>query len=122
MHAEILQNEPGSCPKCGMALEPSTVTVEEDEDPELRNMTRRCWVSVTLASPLFLISMADFIPGQPLARLIPPRVQPWIGLILVTPVVLWCGWPFLVRGWRSIITQNLNRSAVLTFGPPTTMN
>jgi Cu+-exporting ATPase len=107
MHPEVIQDHPGACPKCGMALEPRTVSVEE-KNPELEDMSRRFWISVILSAPVFLISMtADLLPGL-LPQGLSMRAIQWIEFALATPVVLWCGWPFLVRGWKSVITWNLN--------------
>ena len=115
MHPQIVRDEPGSCPICGMALEPVTVTLEgEEEDPELRDMTRRFWVSVALTIPLFILAMAHLVPA--VAHLINPRVRVWIELSLATPVVLWGGWPFFVRGWNSVRTLNLNMFTLIAIG------
>ncbi len=117
MHPEVVQDHPGSCPKCGMELEPMTPEAEgEEEDTELRSMTRRFWVSVALSVPLLVIVAASYIPGRPLSAVIGPRVQPWVELILATPVVLWCGWPLLVRGYRSVVTFNLNMFTLIALG------
>ena len=89
MHPEIVSDQPGSCPICGMALEPTKVALTDEENPELVDMRRRFWVSVTLAVPVFLLGMSDLLPGISL-----PRGLSWIQLILTSPVVLWCGWPF----------------------------
>ena len=115
MHPQIVRDEPGSCPICGMALEPVTVTPEgEEEDPELRNMTRRFWVGVALTVPLVVLAMAHRIPA--LAHLVNPRLRVWIELALATPVVLWGGWPFFVRGWNSVRTWNLNMFTLIALG------
>lgn len=98
MHPEIVQDEPGSCPKCGMALEPRTVTLEEEENPELKDMTRRFWISVLLTVPLVMVVMGKMIPGVSFAWLGSPRALGWLELLLATPVVLWGGCPFFVRG------------------------
>jgi Cu+-exporting ATPase len=103
MHPEVRQMGPGSCPKCGMALEPVTISAHEEENPELRDMTRRFWVSVILTIPVLFAGMADFIPGHPLEQLASARVWTWFELIVGTPVVLWGGWPFFVRGWQSLV-------------------
>src|SRR2546427_592956 len=108
MHPEIVRDQPGTCPICGMALEPRTVSLEAEENPELIDMTRRFWISVALTAPLFLIGMSDFLPGRPLERVISTQVSGWIELVLATPVVLWGGWPFFQRAWQSIVTRNLN--------------
>ena len=117
MHPQIVQDKPGDCPICGMALEPRTITLEaEGEDPELRSMTRRFWVSLILTIPLVVIAMGHMVPGLRWAGHIPPRLQPWIELALATPVVLWGGWPFFVRGWRSVATWNLNMFTLIAIG------
>jgi Cu+-exporting ATPase len=116
MHPEIVRPGPGSCPTCGMALEPRTVAVEQEEDTELKNMTRRFWVSAVLTGPILLSAMGHLIPGLELERL--ASRSAWIGLelVLATPVVLWGGWPFFVRGWRSIVTRNLNMFTLIGLG------
>jgi P-type Cu+ transporter len=117
MHPEIVRGEPGSCPICGMALEPRTVTAEEEKNPELLDMNRRFWICSALTVPLVLMAMSDMAPFlSPLARLAPPRTWQWIEWILATPVVLWGGWPFFVRGWRSIVTRNLNMFTLIGLG------
>jgi len=116
MHPEIVQDGPGSCPKCGMALEPSTVTVDAGPEPELIDMTRRFWGSAALALPVLLLAMvADLAPGWLPAGLSMRAIQ-WIELVLATPVVLWGGWPLLVRGWRSVATWNLNMFTLIGLG------
>jgi Cu+-exporting ATPase len=116
MHPQIVRDAPGSCPICGMALEPMTVTMEEPENEELRDMTRRFWVSVALAIPTLMIGMADFIPGRPLDRVLTPSIAVWVQLVLATPVVLWGGWPFFVRGWQSIVNRSLNMFTLIGLG------
>jgi len=115
MHPEIVRDRPGNCPKCGMALEPRTVTVE-DRNEELVDMRRRFWVSAALALPLFILAMvADLVPAWLPQRVSTHAVQ-WIQLTLATPVVLWGGWPFFVRGWRSLVTWNLNMFTLIGLG------
>ena len=114
MHPEVRQNEPGACPICGMALEPRIVTGVEEADPELRDMTRRFWASLALTIPLLIIAMTPHLPGG--FGWIPPAAQTWIELLLATPVVLWGGWPFFVRGWRSIVTMHLNMFTLIAVG------
>ena len=115
MHPEVTQDHPGNCPKCGMALEPRTVTVEE-ESPELIDMTRRFWISTALAVPVFLIVMTgDLLPSL-LPQWISLRVVQWISFILSTPVVLWGGWHFFIRGWQSVRTWNLNMFTLISLG------
>ena len=115
MHPEIVRAEPGSCPICGMALEPRTVTVEED-NPELRNMTRRFWISLTLTAPLLAIAMASML--WPHAFMASPWNWglPWLELLLATPVVLWCGWPFFQRGWASLVNRSTNMFTLIAIG------
>ena len=117
MHPEIVRDKPGNCPICGMALEPRTVTsAEEQEDPELRDMTRRFWVSVALSVPLFLIAMAPHLGWNLFEGIASSRTLRWIELILATPVVLWCGWPFFVRGWYSLVHRSLNMFTLIALG------
>src|SRR5579863_1539702 len=117
MHPEIVRDAPGSCPICGMALEPRTVSVEEEQNPELAGMTRRFWVCVALTIPILIVAMADLVPGlSALAQFASPRVWQWLEFILATPVVLWGGWPFFVRGARSLVTRNLNMFTLIGLG------
>ncbi|HSF85964.1 MAG TPA: heavy metal translocating P-type ATPase [Acidimicrobiia bacterium] len=117
MHPEIVRGEPGSCPICGMALEPRTVTMDEEENPELTDMRRRFWVSAVLTLPVFAIAMSEMLPsGGPIAGAIPQPLLTWIQLALATPVVLWGGWPFFVRGWRSVVTRHLNMFTLIGIG------
>src|SRR5579863_4947710 len=116
MHPQIVRPEPGSCPICGMALEPRVATAEEQENPELTSMTRRFWVSVALTTPILLAAMGAYLPGAPLEKLISVRALTWVELILATPVVLWGGWPFFVRGWQSIINRSLNMFTLIGLG------
>jgi len=116
MDPEIVRDEPGACPICGMALEPMTPVGEEPaENEELRDMTRRFVVSAVLSLPLVIGAMAEMIPGAPLGGL-HGLAMGWGGLVLATPVVLWGGWPFLVRGWRSVVTRNLNMFTLIALG------
>ena len=115
MHPEIVQDEPGSCPKCGMALEPRTIEIEEKNE-ELIDMSRRFWISVVLALPVFLLAMvADMAPALLPAGLTMKTAQ-WVQFVFATPVVLWCGWPFFVRGWQSVKTWNLNMFTLIGIG------
>jgi Cu+-exporting ATPase len=116
MHPEIEQEGPGQCPICGMDLEPKFVqAAEEEEDPELRSMTRRFWVSAGLSIPLLIMAMAPML-GIELHRWIRPQLNNWLQLALATPVVLWGGWPFFVRGWRSIVNRSLNMFTLIAIG------
>lgn len=116
MHPEIVQDQPGDCPKCGMALEPRTVTLEEEENPELKDMTRRFWIGAVLTIPLVIIAMGEFIPGVSFTGLGSPRAMGWLELTLATPVVLWGGWPFFVRGWQSLVNRSLNMFTLIGLG------
>ena len=116
MHPQIVRSGPGSCPICGMALEPRVVSVQEEENPELTSMRRRFWVGVALTVPILLAAMSEILPGAALAKLISPRALVWFELVLATPVVLWGGWPFFVRGWQSIVNRSLNMFTLIGLG------
>jgi len=121
MHSEIVRPGPGSCPICGMALEPRTVTATEEDNPELRDMTRRFWISLLLTFPLLAIAMADMLPGMPVEQALPKGWLPWVNLawielFLATPVVLWGGWPFFQRGWASIVNRSTNMFTLIAMG------
>ena len=116
MHPEIVRSGPGTCPICGMSLEPRTVTAADEENPELRDMTRRFSVSVVLTLPLLAAAMADMLPGMPVERALPHEGLPWIELLLATPVVVWAGWPFLERGWASIVNRSMNMFTLIAMG------
>jgi len=116
MHPEVRQDHPGDCPICGMALEPVTVSAEPEDNPELRDMTRRFWVAAVLTIPTVILAMGGLIPGVALEALIPHSVGMWAELALATPVVLWSGWPFLVRGYRSVRTWHLNMFTLIGLG------
>ena len=116
MHPEIRQVGPGSCPICGMALEPETVSLDEGPDPELIDMSRRFRWSAVLTVPLFLHAMGEMVPGLGILRLLDPAWGQWLQAALATPVVLWGGWPFMVRAWQSIGTRNLNMFTLIGFG------
>ena len=107
MHPEVIQIGPGTCPICGMALEPKEIRTGDTENPELADMQRRFWISLALSSPLLVISMAS---------LGPPAMRTWIALALSTPVVLWAGWPFFGRAWQSLVTRNLNMFTLIGLG------
>jgi len=115
MHPEVVQEEPGVCPKCGMALEERTVAAKED-NPELDDMTRRFWIGVALAVPVFVVAMA----GDMWKGLVPQMISfthlQWIEFLLATPVVLWCGWPFFQRGWSSVVSWHLNMFTLIALG------
>ncbi|MDZ7265930.1 MAG: heavy metal translocating P-type ATPase [candidate division KSB1 bacterium] len=114
MHPEIEQGHPGECPICGMALEPKTVSRDtEEENAELRDMTRRFWIGAALTLPVFLLAMAHMIPAL---NVVPENISRRLQFILTTPVVLWAGWPFFKRGWRSIKTMHLNMFTLIAIG------
>jgi Cu+-exporting ATPase len=119
MHPEVVRPEPGSCPICGMALEPRTVTLEEEANLELLDMTRRFWISLALTAPVFLLAMSEMIPGQPVQHALPGRLLTWIQLALATVVVLWGGWPFFERGWQSMVHRRLNMFTLIAIGTGT---
>jgi P-type Cu+ transporter len=116
MHPQIVRAKPGSCPICGMALEPMVPAVGDAANPELRDMTRRFWVGVALSLPLLAVTMADHVVKPALDALIAPRSAVWVQLILATPVVLWGGWPFFRRGWASLVSRRLNMFTLIALG------
>jgi Cu+-exporting ATPase len=116
MHPEVVQIGPGSCPECGMDLEPKEVTADEEESPELKAMTRRFWICLALTLPVFVIAMSHAIPGVTLHQVLSKNAQNWVQLVLATPVVLWGGWPFFVRGYKSILTWRLNMFTLIAIG------
>ncbi|NCC50490.1 MAG: heavy metal translocating P-type ATPase [Spartobacteria bacterium] len=118
MHPEVEQKGPGDCPKCGMDLEPRDAQPEED-DSELRMMTRRFYVSLALGLPVIVLAMGGMIPGLPVKEWVPQTVSKWIQLVLSTPVVLWGGAIFFKRAWRSIVTWNLNMFTLIGIGTGT---
>jgi len=116
MHPEIVRDGPGSCPICGMALEPMTASLDDEENPELIDMTRRFWICLVLTLPVFFLAMSEMIPGQPLQHAFSLRAINWIQFILATPVVLWGGWPFFERGWASIVNRSPNMFTLISIG------
>ncbi len=116
MHPQIVRDGPGNCPICGMALEPRTVTLEEKENPELTDMTRRFRVSAFLAVPLVVIGMGHLLPGDPIGHLIPHGARNFVELVLATPVVLWGGLPFFVRAWQSLRNRSPNMFTLIGLG------
>jgi Cu+-exporting ATPase len=115
MHPQIVRAGPGSCPICGMALEPLTVTADT-ANPELAAMTRRLWVGAVLTLPLLAVMISDVLPGHPLQQLLQGPLLGWLELALATPVVLWGGWPFLERGWASVVHRSLNMFTLISIG------
>jgi Cu+-exporting ATPase len=116
MHPEIVRSAPGSCPICGMALEPRTVSLGEEDNHELKDMTRRFWVSAALSAPLLIVTMGDMLPGQPLSALLSPRGRTFFELALATPVGTWAAWPFYVRAVRSVTGRSLNMFTLIGLG------
>src|SRR5688500_15392180 len=116
MHPEIVQDHPGACPKCGMALEPMTPTLDEGPNPELVDMTRRFRIAAILGAPVFLLAMADMVIGPGLGGRIDIRWVNWLGLALATPVVWWAGWPFFERGWASVVNRSPNMFTLIALG------
>lgn len=114
MHPEIRQVGQGSCPKCGMALEP--LIADDSENEELIDMTRRFWLAALFTIPLFIISMGDLLPGQPISKVISPSIKVYLELLLATPVCLYSAWPFYVRGIDSIIRKSLNMFTLIGIG------
>ncbi|MBI4542101.1 MAG: heavy metal translocating P-type ATPase, partial [Gemmatimonadetes bacterium] len=116
MHPEVVRIGPGTCPICGMALEPRVATADEGPNPELVDMSRRFWLGVVLTAPLLAAMLAGFLPGNPLHALVPVRALRWIEAALATPVVLWAGWPFYVRMWQSFVRMRLNMFSLIGIG------
>jgi Cu+-exporting ATPase len=128
MHPEVVQHGPGACPKCGMALEPMTVSVDDGPNPELVDMTRRFWIAAAIGAPVFLLAMADMFGvlrgwhttvlrgGGTAVEVSPMTVINWIGLSCSTPVVVWAGWPFFARGWASIRSVQPNMFTLIALG------
>ena len=117
MHPQIVRPAPGSCPICGMALEPRTVTATHEENPELRDMTRRFWVGAVLTLPLLVVAMYEMIPGHGVhPTFVSGAATPWLEFVLATPVVLWCGLPFLQRFWTSLINRSPNMFTLIGLG------
>jgi Cu+-exporting ATPase len=114
MHPEIRQEDPGSCPICGMALEPDVVSLDAAPNPELADMTRRFWIGAVLSVPSVALEMGGHLAGG--HGLIDPTLSNWIQLVFATPVVVWAGWPFFVRGWQSLVTRNLNMFTLIAIG------
>ena len=114
MHPQIRQVGPGACPICGMALEPETVTAETPANPELIDMTRRFWIGLVLAAPVFVLEMGRHLFGH--AFMPADRTSDWVQFALATPVVVWAGWPFFERGWRSLVTRQLNMFSLIAMG------
>jgi len=118
MHPEIVRAEPGSCPICGMALEPRSVASEEEggTNPELADMSRRFWIAAAFTIPLFIVAMGDMLPGAPVSPILSPSARTWVELGLATPVCLWSAWPFYVRFAASLKNKSLNMFTLIGLG------
>ena len=116
MHPEVRQDGPGSCPICGMALEPLDAAAAAGPNPELSDMSKRFWIGLALTIPVVVLEMARHIPVPGLHDLVPPRISTWIQFALGTPVVLWAGWPFFERGWASLRRRSLNMFSLIALG------
>lgn len=118
MHPEVSEPAAGSCPSCGMALEPPTINVGggNGENAELVDMTRRVWIAALLTVPLVIVAMGDLLPGQPISSFLSARVRTWVELVLATPVCVWLAWPFHVRAWASIRNRSLNMFTLISLG------
>jgi Cu+-exporting ATPase len=116
MHPDVRQRGPGSCPICGMALEPVDVSLEEEPNDELIDMSRRFWWSLALTVPILAFMVSEFVPGLSLHEAVPMPMRQWIEFALAAPVVLWGGWPFFVRGWASVVSRHLNMFTLIALG------
>ena len=116
MHPQIRQEGPGSCPICGMALEPVTFTAEAPVNHELIDMTRRFWIGLVLSLPVVVLEMGGHVPWLGLHHIVPAHFSTWIQFVLSTPVVLWAGWPFFQRGWASVVNKSLNMFSLIALG------
>jgi Cu+-exporting ATPase len=114
MHPQIRQVGPGACPICGMALEPAVMTADTPPNPELADFTRRFWIGLALTIPVFILEMGGHLFD--IGHLIAPQISNWTQLLLATPVVVWAGWPFFERGWRSIVNRSLNMFTLVAMG------
>ena len=111
MHPEVRQDHPGNCPKCGMTLEPELPKLDDDDNPELRDFSRRFWWTLPLTVIVFVLAMFGHFQ-----QWIDGAVQSWVELVLATPIVLWAGWPFFVRGWQSVVNRSLNMWTLIGSG------
>jgi Cu+-exporting ATPase len=116
MDPEVRQDHPGACPKCGMALEPQSVTLDDRRNPELVDMTRRLWIAAALGAPVFALAMGDMLLGMGLGGRIAPQTSNWIGLVFGTPVVVWAGWPFFHRARVSVVNRSPNMFTLIGLG------
>jgi Cu+-exporting ATPase len=116
MDPEVLETQPGACRICGMALEPKVVSLEDERNPELEDMTRRFWISLGPSLLVMLLAMADMVPGLSLSQILSGSTRNWVQWLLATPVVLWGGWPFFQRGWNSVVNRAPNMFTLIAMG------
>ena len=117
MDPEVISDQPGDCPKCGMALEPMEATADDHHaQEEIRSLSRKFWIGLVLTIPVFLLAMGGMIPGLGLSEVIPKSVSKWLELALTTPVVFWAGGIFFVKGWRSVVNRSLNMFTLIMIG------
>jgi Cu+-exporting ATPase len=116
MHPEIEQDHPGACPKCGMTLEPKSIGAEEEEQREMRSLSRKFWIALVLTIPVLLLAMGHAIPGLEIDSIVPKQIGKWIEVALTTPVVLWAGGFFFTRAWQSIVNRSLNMFTLIAVG------
>ena len=117
MHPQVLSDQPGNCPICGMALEPMSPTVAADDDSELKDLSRRFWIGALLTLPVLFLAMGEMIPGlKEAVGLLEPRASLWIQFVLCTPVFFWAGWPFLTRAWMSVVNRSPNMFTLISLG------
>lgn len=116
MHLDVVQKGPGTCPACGMALEPVAVSLDEGPNEELIDMKRRFMIGAVFAIPVMVLAMGEMIPGLQIEQWISANASLWLQLLLATPVVLWAGWPFFELGWQSLVTRQLNMFTLIAIG------
>src|SRR5213592_4641644 len=116
MHPEIEQDHPGECPKCGMVLEPKTSRMVEEDETEIRSLSRKFWSALVLTIPVLILAMGHAVPGLHVDSIIPRQIGKWIELVLTTPVVLWAGGFFFARAWRSVVNRSLNMFTLIAVG------
>ena len=116
MHPQVVEDGPGSCPFCGMALAPASPSLDDEENPELADMTRRFWIALALTTPVFVLAMGDMLPGAPFSSRVSARLLVGVQFVLSAPVVLWCGWPFFARGWQSLLVRSPNMFTLIALG------
>src|SRR5438093_3241200 len=116
MHPEIEQDHPGECPKCGMVLEPKTPRMLEEDETEIRSLSRKFWSALVLTIPVLILAMGHAVPGLHVDSIIPRQIGKWIEFVLTTPVVLWAGGFFFARAWRSVVNRSLNMFTLIAVG------